>query len=73
MILHAKPEPRRVMLGDTLFRGTGRVRDQPDPVPGTSWQELATGCELVVSDPALYLRYLDGAPPSGRHHHWRLP
>ena len=62
-----KPEPRRVVLGDTLFRCTGRARDQADPVPGTRRRELAASCELVVSDSALYLQYINGAPSSG----WR--
>lgn len=64
-----EPESRRVALGDTLFRCSGRARDQADPVPGTKWEEVATGCELIASDLALYVRFLNGAPAP----HWRQP
>ena len=62
-----EPERQAVHVGDTLFRCAGRARDQPRALPGTTWVEVPTGCELALTDEVAYGRYINGR----RHDHRR--
>ncbi len=60
----AEAVQRKVRLGDRLLHiaAPARAADQAEPLPGTEWRELAGGaCDLVVTDPAAYGRFLWGS------------
>lgn len=62
-----KPVERRARLGDRLLHigPPARAVDQAGALPGTEWRELpGGGCDLVVTDPAAYGRFIWGSDSS---------
>lgn len=61
-------EERQARVGDILTRiyAPARAADQAEPIPGTRWEDVGGGCELVVSNAVLYTKFLSGDPPGGQ-------